>query len=134
MTGGHTIRSRRDGDVLVVSVSGRYLPETHAQIMRLVVEELEVRPVRALVIDLLAAEHVMNPRERARTVVEPASSGDSLGLPTAIVVKAVMFETVSTVCAEMWGRGHRWVTLRDVPTSLQWASQRRPHWRRFADS
>lgn len=110
------VRTRREGDVLVVSFSGVYTPEAHRDMMVRGITEAHQAPTRAIVINLLGAI-LLAPDERPR---EAPPASDLGGLPIAIVGPEV--ERMERQCAALRSQGHLWVAFQTLPEALEWAS------------
>jgi len=119
-----TLRSRRDGDVLVISVSGVYTDEARTALRRHARDEVLAAPTRSIVVNLLGAVH-------ATCDQGEAPDGDSLldALPVAVIVSPAFLEAMTRRCDAMWERGFFWVPFVDPAEALSWAKSRRPSWR-----
>lgn len=113
------VRTRREGDVLVVSFSGVYTPDAHRDMMVRGITEAHQAPTRAIVINLLGAVHVPRPEGEMKPPEAPPAASLS-GLPIAIVGSEV--ERMERQCAALRSQGHLWVAFQTLPEALEWAS------------
>lgn len=122
MAGEQALKSRREGDVLVVTFSGLYTAAAHTAVRALVFDAVEDEPARAVVLNLLGAIHVMGHAARQRSAVESIDAGDPLRLPIAIVVSPAMAQPIRRQCDAVGRQGMLWVPFTEVRTALRWAS------------
>jgi len=107
---------RRDGDVLIVSISGLYTNELHDKTMRLCAAELQSRPTRAIVLNLRGAVDII--------CGTPKAVPDDPGHSVAVVASFAASAATERRCAALRMRGHLWVPFTSLEDAMRWAHAR----------
>lgn len=116
----------RQGDVLLVTFDGVLTKQTLRCGRDLVLDEAQLKPLKALVVDLRWAVRLMTHDEWSDVADASAEMDRRIRVgSTALVISSSMLHEVERQCVRIESKGVTWVPFLDLSAALSWAESRR---------
>lgn len=123
------MRATREGEVLIVSVTGAITVEKSTEPPSFIRMLLDAQDARAVVLDLRGAVFLVTEEGWPRLADKLVRKGLS-PIPIAVLVSPAVLEIMRGHCRRMAARGYLRLTFVERPRALAWASRRLEHWER----
>jgi len=122
------LRSRREGEVLIVSVSGVVTADTPNTIRAYTAGLLHSQDARAVVADLRCATLALSVDDWAGPADAVAGAHVQVAPPVALVVSPECKEAARAYARRMRERGHDRDVFVSFSRAFEWAASRLDHW------